>query len=241
MKTATFLFGAALLTVASAASAATTGTATLAVDFTEAGKARFPAPASIAYAPAWADATATADSCELLMVTHVGQQQCATQTLVSATSAAGAYSLNIPADGSRAARLILRALSGGSVIGTFAKDVSFATVSPASDGGYFDTTDAKLERVVQSGERPQLVYSSAWADGVVSLAIDVVPQEGAQTTLFTANAPADGTYDFRPVGKKRTHNAVQLHFYDSGNAEIGAPLVAYYTGIANPATTIIWR
>jgi hypothetical protein len=240
MKTATFLF-AALLAGASAASAATTATATLAVDFTESGGVRFPAPASIAYAPSWADATATADSCELLMVTHVGQEQCATQTLVSATSLAGAYSLNIPADGSRAVRLILRALSGGSVVGTLAKDISLAVVSPASAGGYFDTTDEKLDRVVATGEHPQLVYSSAWADGVESLAIDVVPQEGAQTTLFTANAPADGTYEFSPVGEKRTTNAVRLHFYDSGAAEIGAPLVAYYTGIADPATVIYLR
>lgn len=241
MKTTTFLFGAALLTVASAASAATTGTATLAVDFTEAGGARFPAPASVAYAPSWADETATADSCELLMVTHVGQQQCATQTLVSATSSAGAYSLNIPADGSRAVRLVLRALSGGSVVGTLLKDISFSVVSPASADGYFDMTDEKLDRVVQSGERPQLVYSSAWTDGVASLAIDVVQQEGAQTTLFTANAPADGTYEFKPVGEKRTRNAVRLHFYDSGAAEIGEPLVAYYTGIVNPGTAIYLR
>ena len=240
MKTTNFLL-AVLLVGASAASAATTGTATLAVDFTEAGGARFPAPASVAYAPAWADETATADSCELLLVTHVGQQQCATQTLVSATSSAGAYSLTVPADGSRAVRLVLRSLSGGAAIGALVKDVSLAAVSPASARGYYDTTEDKIDHVLQRGLRPQLVYSDTWTNGVTSLAIDLVPEVGVQTTLFTASAPADGTYAFKPVGEKGSRNAVRLHFYDSGTNEIGDPLVAYYTGIVNPATFLLVR
>ena len=238
MKTTNFLF-AALLAGASAASAATTATATLAVDFTEAGGARFPAPASVAYAPSWA--AATADSCELLLVTHVGQQQCATQTLVSATSSAGAYTLALPADGSRAVRLVLRSLSGGAVAGTLVKDVSLAAVSPASARGYYDTTEDKIDHVLQRGLRPQLVYSDTWTNGVASLAIDLVPEVGAQATLFTASAPADGTYTFRPVGEKGSRNAVRLHFYDSGANEIGDPFVAYYTGIVNPATFFLVR
>ena len=235
MKTAKILF-AALLAGASAASAATTATATLAVDFTESGGARFPAPASVAYAPSWADETATADSCELLLVTNVGQQQCATQTLVSATSSAGAYTLALPANGSRAVRLVLRSLSGGAVAGTLVKDISLAAVSPASARGYYDTTEDKIDHVLQRGLRPQLVYSDTWTNGVASLAIDLVPEVGAQATLFTASAPADGTYTFRPVGEKGSRNAVRLHFYDSGTNEIGDPFVAYYTGIVNPAT-----
>ena len=238
MKTTNFLF-AALLAGASAASAATTATATLAVDFTEAGGARFPTPASVAYAPAWA--SATADSCELLLVTHVGQQQCATQTLVSATSSAGAYTLALPADGSRAVRLVLRSLSGGAVAGTLVKDVSLAAVSPASARGYYDTTEDKIDHVLQRGLRPQLVYSDTWTNGVASLAIDLVPEVGAQATLFTASAPADGTYTFRPVGEKGSRNAVRLHFYDSATNEIGDPFVAYYTGIVNPATFFLVR
>ena len=237
MKTTNFLL-AVLLVGASAASAATTGTATLAVDFTEVGGARFPAPASVAYAPAWA--SATADSCELLLVTHVGQQQCATQTLVSATSAAGAYTLNIPADGSRAVRLVLRSLSGGAVAGTLVKDVSLAAIASASPGA-FDTTEDKIDHLLQRGLRPQLVYSDTWTNGVASLAIDLVPEVGAQATLFTASAPADGTYTFRPVGEKGSRNAVRLHFYDSGANEIGNPFIAYYTGIVNPATFFLVR
>ena len=237
MKTTNFLF-AALLAGASAASAATTATVTLAVDFTEAGGARFPAPASVAYAPSWA--AATADSCELLLVTHVGQQQCATQTLVSATSSSGAYTLNLPADGSRAVRLVLRSLSGGAVAGTLVKDVSLAAIASASPGA-FDTTEDKIDHVLQRGLRPQLVYSDTWTNGVASLAIDLVPEVGAQATLFTASAPADGTYTFRPVGEKGSRNAVRLHFYDSGANEIGDPFVAYYTGIVNPATFFLVR
>ena len=237
MKTATFLF-AALMAGASAASAATTATATLAVDFTEAGGARFPTPASVAYAPAWA--SATADSCELLLVTHVGQQQCATQTLVSATSSAGAYTLALPADGSRAVRLVLRSLSGGTVAGTLVKDVSLAAIASASPSA-FDTTEDKIDHVLQRGLRPQLVYSDTWTNGVASLAIDLIPEVGAQTTLFTASAPADGTYAFKPVGEKGSRNVVRLHFYDSATNEIGDPFVAYYTGIVNPAPFFLVR
>lgn len=240
MKTATFLF-AALLAGASAASAATTGTATLAVDFTESGGVRFPAPASIAYAPSWADATATADSCELLMVTHVGQEQCATQTLVSAASAAGVHSLAVPADGARAVRLVLRAYSGGAVVGELVKDVSLAAVSEPSTGGYYDTTDSKLDRVVQSGEHPGLVYSTEWADGVASLAIDHDSGTGAFNAIFSANAPADGTYSFNPTAVKRTTGTVRLHLYDIGGNEIGEPLLASYAGIADMATVLFVR
>lgn len=238
MKTEKLLF-AALLAVASAASAATTGAATLAVDFTEAHGSRFPAPAAIGYAPSWV--AAAADTCDLLLVTHVGQEQCATQTLVSAASAAGIFSLAVPDDGSRAVRLILRGYSGGAVVGELVKDVSLAVISASTADGYYDTTDSKLDRVVQSGERPQLVYSSTWADGVASLAIDLVPEVGSQSTLLTASAPTDGTYDFKPVGTKKTRNAVRLHFYDSGENEICDPLVAYYSGIGDFATLMIWR
>lgn len=239
MKTATFFFAAALLAGASAASASTTATATLAVDFTEAGGARFPAPASVAYAPAWADATA--DSCELLMVTHVGQEQCATQTLVSAASSAGVHSLAVPADGARAVRLVLRCYSGGAVAGELVKDVSLAVVSAPTADGYYDTTDSKLDRVVQSGERPALVYSDTWAEGVASLAIDHDPGTGAFNTLFSANAPADGTYSFNPKAVKRTTGTVRLHFYDVGGNEIGEPWLATYTGIRGQGLCIVLK
>ena len=236
MKQGRFLFAVALLAVATTAHGAT---ATLGVDFTESGAARFPAPASIAYAPSWV--AAAADTCDLLLVTHVGQEQCATQTLVSAASAAGIFSLAVPADGSRAVRLILRAYSGGAVVGELVKDVSLAVVSEPSTGGYYDTTDSKLDRVVQSGERPALVYSDTWAEDVASLAIDHDPGTGAFNAIFSANAPADGTYSFKPTAVKRTTGTVRLHFYDVGGNEIGEPLLASYAGIADMATVLFVR
>ncbi|MBP5543636.1 MAG: hypothetical protein ILM98_06145 [Kiritimatiellae bacterium] len=238
MKTEKLLF-AALLAVASAASAATTGAATLAVDFTEAHGSRFPAPAAIGYAPSWV--AAAADTCDLLLVTHVGQEQCATQTLVSAASAAGIFSLAVPDDGSRAVRLILRGYSGGAVAGELVKDVSLAVVSAPTADGYYDTTDSKLDRVVQSGERPALVYSDTWAEGVASLAIDHDSGTGAFNAIFSANAPADGTYSFNPTAVKRTTGTVRLHFYDVGGNEIGEPLLASYAGIADMATVLFMR
>ena len=225
------MLAAAVLAAASAASAATTGTATCAVDFTEAGTMRFTAPASIRYAPEWADTGATADSCDLLLVTHVGQEQCATQTLVSAASAAGAHSLGLPADGSRAVRLVLVSRSGDSVIGTLAKDISFAVESQPSAEGYFDTTDEKLDRVVRGGVQPQLVYSDSWTNGVASVMIDHVAYDGETTTLFSQSAPADGLYPFRPTGFKRYRYTCRLHFLDSSGEDICDPLTASYSGI----------
>ena len=236
MKQGRFLFAVALLAVATTAHGAT---ATLGVDFTESGAARFPAPASIAYAPSWV--AAAADTCDLLLVTHVGQEQCATQTLVSAASAAGIFSLAVPADGSRAVRLILRAYSGGAVVGELVKDVSLAVVSEPSTGGYYDTTDSKLDRVVQSGERPALVYSDTWAEDVASLAIDHDPGTGAFNAIFSANAPADGTYSFNPTAVKRTTGTVRLHFYDVGGNEIGEPWLATYTGIRGQGLCIVLK
>ena len=236
MKQGRFLFAVALLAVATTAHGAT---ATLGVDFTESGAARFPAPASIAYAPSWV--AAAADTCDLLLVTHVGQEQCATQTLVSAASAAGIFSLAVPADGSRAVRLILRGYSGGAVAGELVKDVSLAVVSAPTADGYYDTTDSKLDRVVQSGERPALVYSDTWAEGVATLAIDHDSGTGAFNAIFSANAPADGTYSFNPPAVKRTTDTVRLHFYDVGGNEIGEPLLASYAGIADMATVLFVR
>ena len=110
------LLAAAVLVAASAVSGAT---ATCAVDFTGSGGERFPAPALLRYAPSWTGAAA--DSCDLLVVTHVGQEQCATQMLVSAAAEAGECQLALPADGSRAVRLVLRARLGGNVVGEIVK------------------------------------------------------------------------------------------------------------------------
>ncbi len=236
MKQGRFLFAVALLAVATTAHGAT---ATLGVDFTESGAARFPAPAAIGYAPSWTGAAA--DTCDLLLVTHIGQEQCATQTLVSAASAAGIFSLAVPADGARAVRLVLRGYSGGAVVGELVKDVSLAAVSEPSTGGFYDMTDAKLNRVVQSGERPALVYSDTWAEGVASLAIDHDSGTGAFNAIFSANAPADGTYSFNPTAVKRTTGTVRLHFYDVGGNEIGEPLLASYAGVADMATVLFVR
>ena len=230
MKTGRYMLAAAVLGAVSAASGAT---ATCAVDFTESGAMRFSAPASIRYAPAWADTGATADGCDLLLVTHVGQEQCTTQTLVSAASAAGEHSLGLPADGSRAVRLVLRARSGGSVVGELVKDVSLAAKSPASAAGYFDTTDEKLDRVVRAGVHPQLVYSDSWTNGVSLVMIDHVAHDGQTTTLFSQTAPADGLYSFRPTGIKRHTHTCRLHFLDSLGEDVCDPLTASYTGVCS--------
>lgn len=226
MKSGVFLLAAA---ISAASHVALGATATCAVDFTESGAVRFPAPAAVGYAPSWTGAAA--DSCDLLLVTHVGQEQCATQTLVSAASAAGEHSLAVPADGSRAVRLVLRARSGGSVVGELVKDVSLSAVSPASVEGYFDTTDEKLDRVVQSGMRPQLVYSDSWTNGVASVVIDHVAYDGETTTLFSQSAPADGTYSFNPTGIKRHTHTCRLHFLDSLGEDVCDPFTASYAGV----------
>ena len=241
MRTGRYLFAAVVLAGASAASAATTGTATCAVDFTESGAMRFTAPASIRYAPALADETATADSCDLLLVTHVGQEQCATQTLVSAASAAGVHSLGLPADGSRTIRLVLRARSGGSVVGELVKDVSLAAVSPSSAEGYYDTGDSKIDRLLASGGTPQLVYSDTWTNGVASLYIDHVDYKLRTRTLFSAATPADGEYVFNPFGRKNRTHTCRLHFRDALGDEIGEPLTASYTGITESCFTLSFK
>ena len=220
------LLAAAVLVAASAVSGAI---ATCAVDFTGSGAERFPAPALLRYAPFWTGAAA--DSCDLLVVTHVGQEQCATQTLVSAAAEAGECQLALPADGSRAVRLVLRARLGGNVVGELVKDVSLSAVSTASAEGYFDTTDEKLDRVLRSGARAQLVYSDAWTNGVASVMIDHVAHDGETTTLFTRLAPADGLYSFDPIGAKRCRHVCRLRFLDSQGEDVCEPFTASYTGV----------
>jgi hypothetical protein len=223
--------GRILLAVAvlGSAFAVSGATATCAVDFTESGADRFPAPAAIGYAPSWAGSAA--DSCDLLLVTHVGQEQCVTQTLVSAACEAGEYSLALPADGFRALRLVLRARAGVNVVGELVKDVSLSAASQASSEGYFDTTEEKLNRVVRSGERAQLVYSGAWTDGVASVMIDHVSHDGEVSTLFSQPTPAAGLYLFNPIGVKRYRHACRLHFLDSSGEDVCEPYIASYDGV----------
>lgn len=204
-------------------------TATCAVDFTESGAARFPAPSAVGYAPSWAGAAA--DSCDLLLVSHVGQEQCATQSLVSAAREAGEYRLSLPADGSRALRLVLRSRAGGEVVGELVKDISLSAVSLASAEGYFDTTDSKLDRVVRSGDRAQLAYCDAWTNGAASVMIDHVAYDGEITTLFSQSAPASGLYSFNPIGVKRHRHTCRLHFLDSSGLDVCEPYTASYDGV----------
>ena len=236
MNTGKNLLAAAVLGAASIVSGAT---ARCSVDFTESGAVRFPAPASVRYAPSWTGFAA--DNCDLLLVTHLGQEQCATQTLVSAASAAGAYSLELPADGSRAVRLVLRAKLGGNVVGEIVKDVTLSAVSPSSADGYFDTTDEKLDRVVRSGTHPQLVYCDAWVNGAAFVMIDHVAHGGATSILFSQAAPADGSYSFNPTGVKRHTHTCRLHFFDSSGVDICEPLTASYSGIMGKGTILSVR
>ena len=111
--------------------------------------------------------------------------------------------------------------------------------APLTPGTLADMADEKLDRLIQSGASPLLAYSDAWTNGVASIAIDVVLENGSVKSLFSNDAPADGTYGFTPVGEKRTRNVVRLHFYDSGDNEVCDPFVAYYTGITDFATRII--
>ena len=110
-------FKMGLVTIAVGGVAALYGaTTTCAVDFTQEGAIRPAAPAAIGYAPHWAVESGT--GVELLAVTHIGQENCSTQTLVAATVDGGESVLTVPEDGSRAMRLVMRSLDdGGKVIG----------------------------------------------------------------------------------------------------------------------------
>lgn len=211
-----------------------------AIDLTG-GNARRVAPAAVAYSPDYVPGgDAAFGKVELLDIQHYGTFSPTTNTLVSTSAAAaiGAATLT----GAGAHHLVLRAFdSSDALVGEISADVGLGLASTFSAETLADTDDDKLNRAVQAGGRPGLVYSDTWVAGAASLAIDHNSGGSSFNTLFSANAPADGTYSFNPTAVKRTTGTVRLHFYDAGGDEIGSPLLASYDGICDLATVMIMR
>lgn len=234
---------AMLATAAAAHGADTAWSQPSAIDLT-AGNARRVAPAAVAYSPDYVSGgDATSGKVELLDIQHYGTFSPTTNTLVStsAASAVGAATLT----GAGAHHLVLRSFDAGdALVGEISADVGLGLASTFSAETLADMEDDKLDRAVATGGvdgRPGLVYSGAWVSGAASLAIDHDSGTGAFNAIFSASAPADGTYSFHPTAAKRTTGTVRLHFYDAGGAEIGLPLLASYDGIADLATVMTVR
>ena len=199
------------------------------------------APVEVSYSPDFVAGGSAADGkVELLKISHYDTFHPSTQILVTASSPAVGGATLPAADAGTAFRLVLRAFDANNAfVGSISADVGLGVTAPLTPGTLADMADEKLDRLIQSGASPLLAYSDAWTNGVASIAIDVVLENGSVKSLFSNDAPADGTYGFTPVGEKRTRNVVRLHFYDSGDNEVCDPFVAYYTGITDFATRII--
>lgn len=210
------------------------------IDFRE-DNARRVAPVAIPYSPDFVAGGNAADGkVELLRISHYDTFRPSTNTLVStsAASAIGAAMLT----GVGAHHLVLRSFdSNDALVGEISADVGLGVDSGFVAETLADMEDDKLDRAVRSGERPGLAYSDKWVAGAASLAIDHNSGSGSFNTLFSANAPADGTYSFNPTAVKRTTGTVRLHFYDADGDEIGLSLVASYSGVADLATIMYFR
>ena len=211
-----------------------------AVDVTG-GNARRVAPAAVAYSPDYIPGgDAASGKVELLDIQHYGTFSPTTNTLVSTSAASVVGSVSLT--GAGAHHLVLRAFdSNDALVGEISADVGLGLASTFSAETLADIADGKLDRAVLSVERPGLIYSDTWVGGAASLAIDHDAGVGVFNTIFSANAPADGTYSFKPTAVKRTTGTVRLHFYDVGGNEIGEPLLASYAGVGDMATVLFMR
>jgi hypothetical protein len=217
----------------------------IAVGFPSRGGVILSNPAAIAYGPDWAVSTnATGVTAELLVVSHLGENCVATQTLVSAASSVGAATLTPDTAGAFACRLILRTKSGSTTLGELVRDVSFGIVSAPSAPARIDTADDKLGRALVAGETPSLAYADWWTNNVASLRIDLSGQTrgGAvvQRELFSTNAPADGVFPWTSPMREKGNFEVSLRFLDSSNGVIDT-LVAAYAGFADPGFVVVIR
>jgi hypothetical protein len=214
-----------------------------AIDLTG-GATRRVAPVSVAYAPYFVPGgDPTFGKVELLDIRHYGTFSPTTNTLVStsAASVVGAATLT----GAGAHHLVLRAFDANdALVGEISADVGLGVDSGFTAETLADMEDGKLDRAVAAGGvdvRPALAYSDKWVARAASLAIDHDAGAGVFNTIFSANAPADGTYSFHPTAVKRTTGTVRLHFYDVGGNEIGEPLLASYAGVGDMATVLFMR
>lgn len=237
-----FLAALALASPAMAAVSATAWSQDAAIDLSaSASGARRVAPAAVAYAPDFvAGGDAASGKVELLDILHYGTFAPTTNTLVSTSAASAVGSVALSAAGAH--HLVLRAFDANDAfVGEISADVGLGVGSGFSAETLADMESDKLNRMVQSGALPDLVYSTEWAEGAASLAIDHDPGSGVFKTLLSASAPADGTHSFRPTAAKRTTGTVRLHFYDAGGSEIGEPLFASYAGVGDMATVLFVR
>ncbi len=206
-----------------------------------AGATRRVAPVSVAYAPYFVPGgDPTFGKVELLDIRHYGTFSPTTNTLVSTSAAPAVGSVALATAGAH--HLVLRAFDANDAfVGEISADVGLGVCSGFCPETLADTEDGKLDRAVQSVERPGLIYSDTWVGGAASLTIDHDAGTSAFNTIFSAYAPADGTYSFHPTAVKRTTGTVRLHFYDAGGAEIGEPLLASYAGVGDMATVLLMR
>ena len=242
MKTGTGIF---LLCAIGATCLHAASSSPIAVDFSANGGRIIANPSAIGYGPDWAVATNAAGvTADLLVVSHVGENSVATQTLVSAAAAAGAHALSPAIAGAQTCRLVLRTKAGGATLGELVRDVSFGIVSAPSAPARVDVADDKLERALVAGESPALAYADWWADGVASLRIDLEGRRRGgspvQREVFAAEAPASGVHVWSSPMKEYGDYELKLRFYDGSDNLVGT-LSAAYAGFVASGTTILMR
>ena len=233
MKTGTGIF---LLCAIGATCLHAASSSPIAVDFSANGGRIIANPSAIGYGPDWAVATNAAGvTADLLVVSHVGENSVATQTLVSAAAAAGAHALSPAIAGAQTCRLVLRTKAGGATLGELVRDVSFGIVSAPSAPARVDVADDKLERALVAGESP---------DGVASLRIDLEGRRRGgspvQREVFAAEAPASGVHVWSSPMKEYGDYELKLRFYDGSDNLVGT-LSAAYAGFVASGTTILMR
>lgn len=164
----------------------------------------------IRYSPRYVTETNAPGSYVVLKkVVDAGTAQAVTSTVATCEAdAEGGLALQLGTDDARLLRLIHEVRSSdGDLLGQMEEDVGYGVASVAGSAFFAGGTNA-LQQIASARGIAPLAYSSGWAEGVTSVRIDYAYEqwkrgkkygEGAGT-LFAADAPADGAYDYDTVG-----------------------------------------
>lgn len=205
----------------------------------------------IGYAAAWLSSAATAETkCVLVKSAHAGTEGQVDTTLADTTDE-GSVELTPDADGARVFKLTMKAMNGATELASVTREISFGTAAPALNGTIADTTDTKLQNVVDDGMMSfDLLCDTAWVPDAASAVITQrktpwISKKGRgpveESTVLSESAPFDGACTHVIPPNQGQDCEFTLVFRDSDGAAIGDPLVACYSKSVKFGLMLLFR
>lgn len=192
----------------------------------------------IGYCARWISDAATAETrCVVTATAKAGTEKHVDTTLAD-TTVEGSATLT-PTAGERVYTVKMKAMNGTTELASITREISFGLEETAPQAMHADTTDTKLQNVVDAGMMSfDLLCDTSW---VPDAALATMTQKKSlwtskrgrtspeTTTVLYEKAPYNGAYAHVIPPNQGQDCEFTLVFWDANGEPIGEPLVACYS------------